>query len=149
SITNWTIDINNTPGIPAGTYRLGVWVDSNNDVSESDENNNAGLLAGNINYTPSSSGISSSSLLANSIDLFPNPSNDRVKMNFTLGENSAVSLNIYDLTGKLIRVVNDKEEMIAGTYSLDIETADLPSGVYFMTLSTGELSVTRRLTVVH
>src|SRR5687768_11022911 len=29
TISNWNIDINNTSGIPAGTYRLGVWVDSN------------------------------------------------------------------------------------------------------------------------
>ena len=33
TISNWNIDINNTPGIPAGTYRLGVWVDSNGDVT--------------------------------------------------------------------------------------------------------------------
>jgi hypothetical protein len=147
TISNWDIDINNTSGIPAGTYRLGIWVDSNSDISESDENNNAGLLAGNINYNPNASGIATNSILANSISLFPNPSDGEVKMNFTLDQNSAVSVNIYDMTGKLVKVVNDAEAMSAGTYSMDISTSELSSGIYFVTLTTGELSVTRRLTV--
>jgi hypothetical protein len=148
SITNWNVDINNTPGIPAGTYRLGFYVDSNNDISESDENNNAGLLAGNINYTPSASGIATNSLFVNSTSLFPNPSNENTNMNFTLAENSSVSLNIYDMTGQLVKAVIN-EEMVSGDHSIAIETSSLPSGVYFMTLVSGESSVTRRLTVQH
>lgn len=148
SITNWNVDINNTPGIPAGTYRLGFYVDSNDDISESDENNNAGLLSGNINYTPSASGIETSSILVNSISLFPNPSNENAKMNFTLAENSAVTMKVYDMTGQLVETVLS-EEMTAGDHAVNVETSSLPSGVYFITLVSGESSVTRRLTVQH
>ena len=148
SITNWNVDINNTPGIPAGTYRLGFYVDSNNDISESDENNNAGLLSGNINYTPSASGIATSSILAGSVSLFPNPSNESTKINFTLATNSAVTMKIYDMTGQLVETVIN-EEMTAGDHSAGLETSSLPSGVYFVTLVSGESSVTRRLTVQH
>jgi hypothetical protein len=149
SITNWNVDINNTPGIPAGTYRLGFYVDSNGDISESDENNNAGLLSGNINYNPSASGIEANSVLASSLNLFPNPANEKATVNFTLTESSAVTLNIYDMTGQLVEVVTNNEQLLAGDYSLNVETSSLPSGVYFMTLTSGELSVTRRLTVAH
>lgn len=149
SITNWNVDINNTPGIPAGTYRLGFYVDSNSDITESDENNNAGLLSGNINYTPSANGIATNSFLANSISLFPNPANEKATVNFSLETNAAVSMKVYDMTGKLVQVVTDKEEMLAGDYSMPLETSSLPSGVYFMTLTSGELSVTRRLIVSH
>ena len=149
TISNWNIDINNTPGIPAGTYRLGVWVDSNNDVSETDETNNTGLLAGNINYSPSSSGIATSPIEIGSIGLFPNPSNENATVNFTLTENSCVSLKIYDMTGNLVSIVSDKQQMTSGNYSMNVATAELSSGIYFMTLSTGDGSVTRRLTVAH
>lgn len=149
SITNWNVDINNTPGIPAGTYRLGFYVDSNSDISESDENNNAGLLSGNINYTPSANGIEANSILANSLNLFPNPANEMATVNFTLEESSAVTLNIYDMTGKLVQVVTNNDQMLAGDYSMKIETATLPEGAYFITLTSGELSVTRRLIVAH
>jgi hypothetical protein len=148
SITNWNVDINNTPGIPAGTYRLGFFVDSNNDISESDENNNAGLLAGNINYTPSASGIAVNSVFGNSISLLPNPSGDQSKINFTLTGNSKVEINIYDMTGQLVKVIAD-EEMPAGDHSVIMETGSIPSGVYFVSLVSGESSVTRRLTVQH
>ncbi len=149
SFTNWDIDINSNPNVPAGTYSLGVWVDSGSDISESDENNNAGLFSGNINFTPSANGIEANTFLANSVNLFPNPSNESTTVKFTLAENSAVTLNIYDMTGKLVQVVNNNDQMIAGDYSLQVETASLPPGVYFLTLTSGELSVTRRLTIAH
>jgi hypothetical protein len=149
SITNWNIDINNTPGIPAGTYRLGVWVDSNNDITESDENNNAGLLAGNINYNPNASGIATSPIAIGAVSLFPNPANENATVNFTLTENSTVSLKVYDMTGNEVMIVSDKAQMATGDYSMQVETAGLSTGIYFMTLSTGDGSVTRRLTVTH
>ncbi|CAN5915256.1 hypothetical protein BH11BAC7_BH11BAC7_20360 [soil metagenome] len=149
TISNWNIDINDNPNVPAGSYRLGVWVDSNDDISESDENNNVGLLSGNINFTPSANGIYANSFLANSLNLFPNPSNENTTVNFTLQEGAAVTLNIFDMTGKLVQVVTDNEQMIAGDYSIRVATEELSSGVYFMTLTSGELSVTRRLTVAH
>src|ERR1044072_8343759 len=149
TISNWDIDINNTPGIPAGTYRLGVWVDSNNDITESDENNNAGLLAGNINYNPSASGIATSPITIAAVSLFPNPANENATVNFTLTENSTVSLKVYDMTGNEVMIVSDKAQMATGDYSMQVETAGLSSGIYFMTLSTGDGSVTRRLTVTH
>jgi hypothetical protein len=149
SFTNWNIDINDNPNVPAGTYRLGVWVDSNSDISESDEDNNAGLLSGNINFTPNANGIATNSFLANSLSLFPNPANEKATVNFSLEANSAVSMNIYDMTGKLVQAVVNKQEMLAGDYSMPVETASLTSGVYFMTLTSGELSVTRRLIVAH
>lgn len=149
TFTNWDIDINSNPNVPAGSYRIGVWVDSDDDISESDENNNAGLLGGTINFTPSANGIEANSFLANSLNLFPNPANENTTVKFTLAENAAVTLNIYDMTGKLVQVVNNNDQMIAGDYSLQVETSSLPAGVYFMTLTSGELSVTRRLTIAH
>lgn len=149
TISNWNIDINQTPGIPAGTYRLGVWVDSNNDITETDENNNAGLLAGNINYTPNASGIATAPLAISFVNCYPNPANDNATVNFSLTKNSDVSLKIYDLQGNLVETVSDKTQMTPGEYSLNVETAELSSGIYFMTLSTGDGSVTQRLTVAH
>jgi hypothetical protein len=149
SFTNWDIDINDNPNVPAGTYRLGVWVDSDEDINESDENNNAGLLSGNINFTPSANGIATTSVLAGSMAVFPNPSNEQTTINFTLEESSAVAVNIYDMTGSLVQVVAANAQMIAGAYALKVETTSLASGVYFVTITSGEVNVTRRLTVAH
>jgi hypothetical protein len=81
--------------------------------------------------------------------VFPNPSNEQTTISFTLEESSAVAVNIYDLTGQLIQVVAVNGQMIAGAYTLKVETASLPAGVYFVTITSGEVNVTRRLTVAH
>lgn len=149
TISNWNIDINNTAGIPAGTYRLGVWVDSNSDITESDENNNAGLLSGNINYTPSASGIADHALNAESVKCMPNPASAFTNLAFTLTENANVSIEIYDMTGRLVKTVMDKESMPSGDNKVRIETETLPAGIYFWTLKSGEVSLTGRLSVSH
>src|SRR5574337_1313176 len=101
TISNWDIDINNTPGIPAGTYRLGIWVDSNDDISETDENNNTGLLAGNINYNPSSaSGVANISFVESSVNCFPNPADGQTVLHCTTKENAAATIQVFDMTGK-------------------------------------------------
>jgi hypothetical protein len=149
TISNWDIDINNTPNIPSGTYRLGVWVDSDDDNSESDEDNNAALLSGNISYTASANGINGPDFSASTVKVMPNPANAFSNLSFTLNNNTQVTVELYDITGKLVKTVVDKEQMNAGVQKVNMETETLPAGVYFWTLSTGELKVTRRLIVSH
>ncbi|HEU4716716.1 MAG TPA: T9SS type A sorting domain-containing protein [Bacteroidia bacterium] len=149
TISSWDIDINNTPGIPAGTYRLGIWVDSNDDISETDENNNTGLLAGNISYNPSASGIASAVVAASSVTCFPNPANVSATFTYSLTQNTNVSVKLYDITGNLVSTLSDNEQSAAGDHQLTIDTSSLPDGVYFITLSTGEESVVRRVVVSH
>jgi hypothetical protein len=150
TISNWDIDINNTPNIPAGSYRLGVWVDRNDDVSETDENNNTGLLAGTINYTPSSaSGISTPTFNAAAVKCTPNPSDENASLVFTLTESALVSVELYDMTGRKVNTVASEEPMTAGQHTVKIETQMLPAGIYFWTLRSGELSVTRKMVVSH
>lgn len=151
TISNWNIDINNTSGIPAGTYRLGIWVDSNSDISESDENNNAGLLSGNINYTPSASGIISIAGQKSETKLgaaFPNPASGETKFHFTLASAGKTSLKVFDAVGREVASLVD-EELQAGTYTYLFSTAVLPEGVYFYTLRAGDKIFTQRLMVVH
>lgn len=150
TISNWNIDINNTSGIPAGTYRLGLWVDEYDAVSESDENNNTGLLSGNINYTPSSAnGIATPAFNTAAVKCMPNPADAAANIVFTLTENAPITLEVVDMTGRLVQTVTKDEKMEAGAHTVHIATETLPAGIYFWTLKTGELSVTRRLVVSH
>lgn len=148
TISNWDIDINNTPGIPGGTYRLGIWVDSNNDISEADENDNAGLLAGNINYNPAS-GIEDHALVATSVICFPSPANESTTLSFTLDDASTVSIELFDALGNRVEVISDNASLSAGTHTENISTAELANGVYFVSVTTGQTTITRRIAVAH
>lgn len=148
TISNWDIDINQTSGIPAGTYRLGIWVDSNNDISETDENNNVGLLDGNINYSPATSGIKQySNIFAVLNEAAPNPASGSTSLSFQLLNKSNVSLSVYDMTGKLIIPVIGGQSLESGIHSFSIDLTDLEAGVYFYTLNVDGVLSTKKLIV--
>jgi hypothetical protein len=148
TISNWDIDINNTPNIPAGSsYRIGTWVDSGEIITESDENNNAGLMQGNISYTPSSgTGIAEPGGL-HLLQNFPNPAKSITRFRFSLASGSDVSLQLFNTNGQLVDTPLD-QKMEAGEHELAYDCSTLPAGIYYCMLSTPSGTVTRKLAVV-
>ena len=62
---------------------------------------------------------------------YPNPFNPQTTISFALPEAGAVSINIYDINGRLIRkLVNDKYQ--AGVHTIIFDGTSLSSGVYFV-----------------
>lgn len=74
----------------------------------------------------------------------PNPFNPVTKINYTIGENSFVTLKIYDLLGREVAVLVN-ENLKAGQYQIDWNAGDIPSGVYFYRLTAGDFSEMRRM----
>ena len=71
---------------------------------------------------------------------YPNPFNPQTSISFALPENSHVTLDIFDLLGRRVTRLVDKD-MSAGNYSViwdgrDSGGADAASGIYFYRLST-------------
>jgi hypothetical protein len=74
---------------------------------------------------------------------YPNPFNPSTIINYQLAMSSYVNLKIFDITGKEVKVlVNTKQE--AGTYEVEFNAENLPSGVYFYKLITDNFSDTKR-----
>ena len=63
------------------------------------------------------------------------------------GYDNFTSLKVYDLNGKLISDLLEKN-LIPGNYSVTFDGANLPSGVYIYTLSTGGYTQSKRMTMV-
>ncbi|MBN1187923.1 MAG: DUF362 domain-containing protein [Bacteroidales bacterium] len=80
-------------------------------------------------------------LSANEITLtnYPNPCNDFTTIKFTLPKSDIANINIYDLTGKLIKNVAINYYP-AGTQEIRCETADLKSGYYLCRMKAGKYS---------
>ncbi len=81
---------------------------------------------------------------------FPNPFNPETTIQFSLPSKSYVSLKVFNLLGKLIAVLFSGEKQ-AGVYSIifDSEEFNLPSGIYFYRLDSGNFSSTRKLLVLN
>jgi hypothetical protein len=58
-----------------------------------------------------------------------------------------VELKIYDVLGNEVKTLV-KEKQNAGSYSVDFNAGDLPSGVYFYRLESGGLSKVMKMTVI-
>lgn len=75
--------------------------------------------------------------------LYPNPANNNVTVNYSVNQGQA-SLEVKNVLGQVQRVL----PLVAGSKSANVNVADLPSGVYFVTLkSNGNIIDTKRLVV--
>ncbi len=66
---------------------------------------------------------------------FPNPTNSGTNYKFALAKGAAVRVELMDVMGRKIRVIHNGL-LSAGTHVMNIETSDLASGNYVVTLHT-------------
>jgi len=83
----------------------------------------------------------------------PNPFNPRTCITFELGESSPVRLELFDVGGRKVATLLDEERLEFGRHSLtwngrDGDGRPLPSGVYLLTLRSGEGSLLSRKLVL-
>ena len=80
-------------------------------------------------------------------DNYPNPFNPSTNIEFDIPENSSVSLNIYDVSGKLIlQLLND--ELSPGKYKYTLNGNNLNSGVYFIKFSSGQYTSVKKIVLL-
>jgi len=123
--TDIDIDFNDTPGIPAGEYRLAVCVDPDDDITETDENNNCLYIStqgNNLVYNPSTTGLDVYN--NDAVSLYPNPAQDFVSIRFN-SELENYVLTVSDITGKTVKSV------VLTTAQAQLNVTDLTAGIYF------------------
>ena len=95
-------------------------------------------------------GITSQIQIATQFELsqnYPNPFNPTTKINFQIPDTKLVTLKVYDILGKEVAtLVNEK--LSAGSYEVDWNASDCPSGVYFYKLITNEFSDVKKMVLV-
>ena len=147
--TNWTLQISGTTNLLYSIYFV---------------NSNTGWAVG-VNGTilkTTNGGVTSISKLSNEIpnnfklyQNYPNPFNPVTKIKFGVPSgfplraygNEKVVLKVYDILGKEIQtLVNEK--LNPGTYEVTFDGSQLPSGVYFYQLRTGNFVDTKKLVLI-
>lgn len=77
----------------------------------------------------------------------PNPFNPSTKIKFTLPQNSAVKLQLFDNLGKEVSNLIDKE-LSAGFFEYEFDGSSLSSGIYFYRLSTEKFVSTKKMVLI-
>lgn len=92
------------------------------------------------------SGIQSNGSEFGTVTNYPNPFNGTTTVSFSLANTQTVILNITDMTGKVIEVMN-LGSLTAGNHVTEINGSNLASGVYYYTLTAGNNSVTKKMII--
>jgi hypothetical protein len=81
------------------------------------------------------------------IQNFPNPFNPSTTFKYQIPELSFVTLKIYDVLGNEIeKLVNEVKP--AGSYDIEFEATQLPSGIYFYRLQAGDYIETKKMVLM-
>ncbi len=75
---------------------------------------------------------------------FPNPFNPTTVISFTLPRREFVTLSVYSAYGQVVKTLVSKEQP-AGTYEIEFDASNLPSGVYIYQLKTKNRILTKRM----
>jgi hypothetical protein len=78
---------------------------------------------------------------------YPNPFNVKTTISFALPTSADVTVTIYDITGKLIQIIN-VGKMDVGVNSVIWDASNVGSGIYFYKVVAGEFSQTMKATLL-
>lgn len=74
---------------------------------------------------------------------YPNPASGHVTFGLTLPVDLHCTIQVRDLTGRIMAVVNDSE-LSAGNHKFTYDSGTVPSGVYYVEVRTGNQVLTRK-----
>lgn len=78
---------------------------------------------------------------------YPNPFNPTTDIGYSLSSSGHVTLDVYDITGRLVSRLVDREA-IPGQYTVRMNGDGLPSGLYFYRLRQNGLAETRSMVLL-
>jgi len=81
----------------------------------------------------------------NNLNYFPNPFTNEIMFNFSLNTDSKVSLNIYDITGKKVAQIIDKQ-LTKGEYNINWKNdSELKNGIYIIKFENQNQVITNKI----
>jgi hypothetical protein len=78
---------------------------------------------------------------------YPNPFNPSTKISWQSPIAGHQTLKVYDVLGNEVAILID-EYRNAGSYDVDFNASEIPSGVYFYQLKSGSFVQTRKMLVL-
>jgi hypothetical protein len=100
----------------------------------------------NTDYTKLTSAVGELSADIFTATIYPNPTKDNAILSFAVEKDMNLAITVYDLMGRQISAQNNRR-YAKGSYSIDINSSTLSSGMYFVNFSSEEGQKTMRFSV--
>lgn len=75
---------------------------------------------------------------------YPNPFNPSTVIKYTVPQAGLVTLKVHNILGQEVAELVNQQQTV-GTYTATFESYKLSSGIYFYTLSSGKMSITKKM----
>ena len=85
---------------------------------------------------------------SNLISMYPNPASGNVSISFTTTVTSKTKLELYEMSGKLVKNLYEGVLAKDARQIIDLQTGSLPAGIYIVSLQTGNRIVRQSKLVV-
>lgn len=89
-------------------------------------------------------------IIPESIELYqnyPNPFNGTTIIRFSVSKSDNLKLEIYDLQGRKIETLLNRK-LNSGTYEIQYNSKNLSSGIYYYKITSGNISMTKKLVLI-
>lgn len=96
--------------------------------------------------------VKGTALSKNALFAFPNPFSNSTTISFSLSQSQKVSIQIFDMDGKLIKTITNAE-MQAGAHQFTWNAKDekgnaISAGIYYLKLTAGSYAETKKIIVI-
>lgn len=92
-------------------------------------------------------GLQESNSQTFNFEIFPNPNSGNFKINLDNFIGEKLEIQVYSLSGDLIKTLSYGQQNIDGLYNLDINLEDVANGIYFIKVTTEEQTAVKQLIV--
>ncbi|MBP7533207.1 MAG: PKD domain-containing protein [Chitinophagales bacterium] len=82
------------------------------------------------------------------VNVAPNPFANNTNIEYSLPEATAVTIEVYSITGQKVTTITNNEQHEAGTYIANFDASNLTAGTYYCTVQAGKYSVVKPLVLI-
>lgn len=115
--------------IYAGTNQFGVWRTAESTL---------GTITSSEKIVPIQTSLS--------LDVFPNPVGQRLRVKYEISTSGRTVLKLFDLLGRHVSTIVDEVQSV-GNHVADVDFSEFTPGIYLLRLETGSLTISQK--VIH
>jgi Secretion system C-terminal sorting domain len=83
----------------------------------------------------------------NSVNIYPNPANSMVNLEFNSTQEGQTQIRFIDQMGRVAQTYY--QTTTTGTNQMNLDIQSIPAGVYFVQMISNEQTITKRLVISH
>jgi hypothetical protein len=83
----------------------------------------------------------------NSFVIYPNPANQSATISFTIIDKNKVNVNVYDVLGNVVSTLSQSNDFEKGNNTINVNTSNLSSGIYYISLDVNGAKETKKLII--